>query len=110
MQTKELDIEVFIENFNKDFHTKIKSRNVPFLKLFYDNFVNIFSSESSMNKEKLEEIVELEDVINKTFNEKQSILFKKWNDIQVQYSSNAIEQAFIYGFCICKQLDIESDR
>ena len=66
MQTKELNIEVFIENFNKDFHTKIKSRNVPFLKLFYDNFVNIFSSESSMNKEKLEEIVELEDVINKT--------------------------------------------
>ena len=109
MQTKELDIDVFIENFNKDFHTRIKNRNVPFLKLFYDNFVNIFSTEISINKEKLEEIVELKDVLNQTFNEKQSILFKKWNDIQDEYASNAIEQAFIYGFCICKQLDIESD-
>lgn len=110
MQTKELDIENFIENFNKDFHTRIKNRNVPLLKLFYDNFVNIFSTESSINKEKLEEIVELEDVISKTFNEKQSILFKKWNDIQDEYASNSVEQAFIYGFCICKQLEIESNR
>lgn len=110
MQTKELDIEFFIENFNKDFHTRIKNRNVPFLKLFYNNFVNIFSTESNINQEKPEKIVELEDVLNKTFNEKQAILFKKWNDIQDEYASNSIEQAFIYGFCICKQLEIESDR
>lgn len=109
MNKKELDIQAFIENFNKDFKTKLNIRNTQFLVNLFENFINILSSYSN-NAEDLDKIVELEEKIYSSCSEEQKKQFDEWNRLQDKYFNDIEEQAFVYGYCTCKQLDIESNK
>lgn len=111
METKidENQINKIIENFNKDFETKIKLENTKFLINLFDNFISL-SSTSLSDKKYLNKLVELEDLINEIFTKEQKEIFDQWNNTQDKFFLEIEQQAFLYGYCACKQLDIESNK
>lgn len=111
MKLDKLKIQTFIENFNKDFKTKIELKNKPFLTALFENFVSILSSYTN-SKEELDKIVDLQEKIYSVIEEKEDlkILFDEYNKFQEKFYDSTTEQAFIYGFCACQQLNIESNK
>lgn len=101
------NIEKIIKNFNEDFNANVKIKNTTLLKNIFQNFVNINMSSMISNETDIK-IIELEEKIKKAL-DKDSNLFEEWNKIQDNYMLNVTEQAFIYGFCIYKQLNSEID-
>ena len=87
--TQEEKIQIFIEQFNKDFGTDIKLEEKPFLIHLYQNYIKIHKSEK-MNKKKLDGVLKFSEKINKN-------LHQEWQ-----------RQEFVYGFCISEQLKQES--
>lgn len=100
------NVKDIIENFNKDFNVNIKVEDTILLRNIFQNFININMS-SMINNETNIKIVELEEKIQKLLNEDKK-LFNEYNEIQDNYWVNIVEQAFVYGFCMCKQLEIET--
>lgn len=101
------NIEKIIKNFNEDFNANVRINNTTLLKNIFQNFVNINMSSMISNETDIK-IIELEEKIKKAL-DKDSNLFEEWNKIQDNYMLNVTEQAFIYGFCIYKQLNSEID-
>lgn len=99
------NIEKIIKNFNKDFNANVSIKNTTLLENIFQNFVNINMSSMISNETDIK-IIELEEKIKKAL-DKDSNLFEEWNKIQDNYMLNVTEQAFIYGFCIYKQLENE---
>lgn len=102
-----MKIQELIKNFNEDFKTKLPAESTPFLNEFFENYINVYSSENA-NKENLEKFVELEEKISGIYNKEQMSLFDKWNEIQDKLLDNVARQSFVYGYCTCKQLDKET--
>lgn len=100
------NVKDIIENFNKDFNVNIKVKDTIFLRNIFQNFININMS-SMINNETNIKIVELEEKIQKILSEDKK-LFNEFNEIQDNYWANIVEQAFVYGFCMCKQLETET--
>lgn len=104
-QLNELKINKIIDNFNKDFETKIKTGNSKFLKNMYDNFIGLFETESTIDKAMMEKLDKLEQEIDRTFDENEKVLFARWTNAHERLISLIEEQAFIYGFCTSKALE-----
>ena len=107
-QLNELKINGIIDNFNKDFETKIKSSNTKFLKNMYNNFICLLETESTIDKRLMEKLDLLEQEIDRTFDDNEKVLFAKWTNAHEKLISLVEEQAFIYGFCTCKALENET--
>lgn len=108
MEQKKERIQKFIDCFNQDFETKIKSNeNVAFLEKLFENFISIYISPKEQAKQ-LDKVIELENTIYKICNEEQKKVFKEYDKEQEELYSSLQEQAFIYGFCTCKQLNEET--
>ena len=106
--TQEEKIQIFIEQFNKDFGTDIKLEEKPFLIHLYQNYIKIHKSEK-MNKKKLDGVLKFSEKINKNLHQEwQSQEFKEWNMLNDEINENWELQAFVYGFCISEQLKQES--
>ena len=77
--TQEEKIQIFIEQFNKDFGTDIKLEEKPFLIHLYQNYIKIHKSEK-MNKKKLDGVLKFSEKINKNLHQEwQRQEFKEWN-------------------------------
>ena len=107
-QLNELKINKIIDNFNKDFETKIKSANTKFLKNMYDNFICLLETEATIDKNIMEKLDLLEQEIDRTFDDNEKVLFAKWTNAHERLISLVEEQAFIYGFCTCKAIENEA--
>lgn len=105
---QEEKIQIFIEQFNKDFGADIKLEEKPFLIHLYQNYIKIHKSEE-MNKKKLDGVLNFSEKINKNLHQEwQRQEFKDWNKLSDEINENWELQAFVYGFCISEQLKIES--
>lgn len=104
----ETDIKRFIEMFNIDFKCKIKNNNFSFLIDLFENFINQEISDPCSNRILYDKLEILDKKITKKLGEKDKNLFKEWNKLQDDYLLNTAEQAFVYGFCVCKQLEKET--
>ena len=107
-QLNELKINEIIENFNKDFETKIRSGNNKFLKNMYNNFICLLETEATIDKSIMERLDLLEQEIDRTFDDNEKVLFAKWTNAHEKLISLVEEQAFIYGFCTCKAIENEA--
>ncbi|MBR0427412.1 MAG: hypothetical protein IJK18_04360 [Clostridia bacterium] len=104
----ELIIQKSIDNFNNDFKTKIKKDNISFLVSMYYNFVNLLSTDQVTSRDDLKKLVDVEERLNKSFNKEQQELFTEWNDLQDKMFDEYEKRAFIFGYCTCSELNIES--
>lgn len=105
-ELKEDDVKKLIKNFNKDFETNVnKNGTNKFLIDLYVNFINVNTSDAT-SKCNLSKLIDLEEKINETFGEKQKLIFDEWNSIQDEFICEITEQAFVYGYCASKVLDI----
>ena len=50
----EANIQRIVENFNKDFDTKLKADNVKFLINLYNNFITLLETDSTLDNKILE--------------------------------------------------------
>ena len=107
-QLNEQKINKIIDNFNKDFETKIKTGNSKFLKNMYDNFIGLFETESTIDKAMMEKLDKLEQEIDRTFDENEKVLFARWTNEHEKIISLVAEQAYVYGFCTCKAIENEA--
>lgn len=106
--TQEEKIQIFIEQFNKDFGTDVKIEEKPFLINLYQNYIRIYKSEE-INKRKLDGLQKFADKINKNLHQLwQQQEFKDWNKLNDEINENWELQAFVYGYLTCKQLEIET--
>ena len=104
-QLNELKINKIINNFNKDFETKIKLGNTDFLKNMYNNFICLLETETTIDKDIMEELDVIEQEVDKTFDTNEKALFARWTNAHERLISLIEEQAFIYGFCTSKALE-----
>lgn len=107
-QLNEQKINKIIDNFNKDFETKIKSGNTKFLKNMYNNFICLLETETTIDKYIMEELDVIEQEVDKTFDTNEKALFARWTNAHERLISLIEEQAFIYGFCTNKALENET--
>lgn len=106
--TQEEKIQILIEQFNKNFETKVKNNDTPLLMTLYENFVKIFKSEE-INKRMLKSVADIADKISRGFCTDWKLRqFKEWNELNDEINENAELQAFVYGYCTCMQLNEES--
>lgn len=103
----ETDINRFINMFNKDFKCKIENGDFKFLIDLFENYINLEISDPSESRI-YESLEELDERLNQKLDDEGKKLFKNWNKIQDEYLLDTAEQAFIYGFCVCKQLEMET--
>ena len=104
----EAKITAIMENFNKDFETQLKAGNVKFLVNLYNNFITLLETDSTLDDEILERLETLTKEIDKTYNEDEKLLFAKWTNTYERLISDVADQAFVYGYCTCKALDIKA--
>lgn len=108
-QSNEQKINKIIDNFNKDFETKIKSSNTEFLKNMYNNFICLLETETTIDKDIMEELDVIEQEVDKTFGTNEKSLFARWTNAHERLISLIEEQAYIYGFCTCKAIENEAN-
>ena len=104
-QLNELKINKIINNFNKDFETKIKLGNTDFIKNMYNNFICLLETETTIDKSIMEELDVIEQEVDKTFGINEKALFARWTNAHERLISLIEEQAYIYGFCTIKALE-----
>lgn len=103
----ETEVKRFIDMFNKDFKCRIQSDNFSFLIDLFENYINQEISDPS-NEMVYENLEVLDEKIKQKLDEEGKKFFKEWEKIQDEYLLNIAEQAFIYGYCVCKALDNET--
>lgn len=103
----ETKVKRFIDMFNKDFKCRIQSNNFSFLIDLFENYINQEISDPS-NEMVYENLEVLDEKIKQKLDEEGKKFFKEWEKIQDEYLLNIAEQAFIYGYCVCKALDNET--
>ena len=106
MKTSELKIQKLIDQFNKDFMTKLKSGNIKFLGRMYDNFINQFSSSPNDEKD-FDKLSELEEKLMSSFTPEQAELFEQWNETKEHIYNDMQQQSFVYGVCAYQQINKE---
>ena len=104
----EANIQRIVENFNKDFDTKLKADNVKFLINLYNNFITLLETDTTIDNDIFERLDTLTKEIDKTFNEDEKLIFAKWTNTYERLISDVADQAFVYGYCTCKALDTEA--
>ena len=104
----ETDIKRFIEMFNRDFKCKIQNNNFSFLIDLFENFINQEISDPCSNRILYDKLEILDEKITKKLEVRDKNLFEEWNKLQDDYLLDIAEQSFIYGFCVCKQLEKET--
>lgn len=104
----EANIQRIVENFNKDFDTKLKADNVKFLINLYNNFITLLETDTTIDNDIFERLDTLTKEIDKTYNEDEKLLFVKWTNTYERLISDVADQAFVYGYCTCKALDTEA--
>ena len=102
----ELKAKQIIQNFNKDFETKIKIDNVNFLMNLYYNFLSLQTSDRTSDRNVLSKLVEVEEKLNNTLNDKQKELLEQFNDLKDKLFDEEEKRIFIYGYCLHKALEI----
>lgn len=104
----EANIKSIVENFNKDFETNLKADNTRFLVNLYNNFITLLETDSTLNNNIFEKLDTLEKEIDKTYNKDEKLLFAKWTNTYERLISDVADQAFVYGYCTSKALDIKA--
>lgn len=102
----ELKAKQIIENFNKDFETMIKVDNANFLMNLYYNFLSLQSTDRTSNRDVLKELVEVEEQLNNTLDDKQKELLEQFNDLKDKLFDEEEKRIFLYGYCLHKALEI----
>lgn len=104
----EANIKKIVENFNKDFDTNLKADNAKFLINLYNNFITLLETDTTIDNGIFERLDTLTKEIDKTYNEDEKLLFAKWTNTYERLISDVIDQAFVYGYCTSKALDIKA--
>lgn len=104
----EANIKKIVENFNKDFDTNLKADNAKFLINLYNNFITLLETDTTIDNGIFERLDTLTKEIDKTYNENEKLLFAKWTNTYERLISGVADQAFVYGYCTSKALDIKA--
>ena len=102
-KNEDVKIKEFIKNFNDDFKCNIPSDTKAFLVDLYENFI-IFNTSNNAEKDYIAKIAELDETLNNILNKEQLEIYKRFDTLKDEMSSNTIEQAFVYGYCVCELL------
>ena len=102
-KNEDVKIKEFIKNFNDDFKCNIPSDTKAFLVDLYENFI-IFNTSNNAEKDYIAKIAEVDEKINTILKKEQLELYNKFDKLKDEMYSNTIEQAFVYGYCVCELL------
>ncbi len=103
------NMNIFVEQFNKEFGTKIKLdfKDTPLIFNIFNEYIEQTYKTSDVYLEIVNKIVEIEDEFRNSLTEEQEKLFDKWDNYKDEIASYISSRSFIYGFCCDKQLNIE---
>lgn len=100
----------YLKRFDEIFGTKIKKNiklDMPVLKLFFENFGESLYTPSINQKKLIDKKIQLMDKLEQTFTEEQRKIFKQYNEIENQFTSELEEQLFMFGYIIGNELKLE---
>lgn len=101
----EANVKRFVEMFNTDFKCNIREERFHFLISMFEDYIQQEISEPNDDYENIEE---LDEKIVQRLDDEGKKIFEKWSKMQEDYLLDTAEQAFVYGYCVCKQLEYES--
>ncbi len=109
---KENSVYEYIEQFDEEFGSMLKDniKNTPLLVNIFREYIEQNYKMSKYYQMMLHKIVEIEDDFCKSFTSKQKQLFKKWETYRNGMEDDAVLEAFIYGYCLNKELDLEKNK
>lgn len=53
----------------------------------------------------ISKLCDLGEQILNTYNAQEKALFDEWNKVQEDFFNEVEQEAFIYGYCVCQQLE-----
>ena len=98
----------FIEKLDEELGKKSKHQDTKLLVDLYNNYVQNLYEPSDFQKHILHIANELEEQLEKIFNEEQIILVKQLNFCNLRMQDEIAEQAFVAGYAMCQQMKDES--
>ena len=104
---KEL-LKHFDSIFDTDTLKTIKFDNMPMLKALFDYFEEFLYKPSPKYDKLRRQHIEISDLLEKSFNEAQQTLFKKYWEVGCEMKLEESEQLFCFGYIIAKKLEQES--
>ena len=111
-ELKENSVYEYIEQFDDEFGSMLKDKikDAPLLVNIFREYIEQNYKTSKYYNLVLHKIVEIEDELYATLTDNQKELFKKWQVYNNNLEDNMVEQAFIYGYCFNKELEIEKSK
>ena len=105
------NMNTFVEQFNKEFGSKIKIdlKDTPLIFNIFNEYIEQTFKTSDLYLEIINKILEIEDEFKNSLTEEQEKLFDKWETYKDEIASYMSKRSFIYGFCCDKQLNIEKN-
>lgn len=101
------NMKKYVEMFNNDFNTKIKMKHTPFLLNMFENFISQFTSSANDRRDIIKR-AKLHKQIADRLDQDTKKLFDEWNILQEKFFLDIINQSFVYGYCVTKQIDEET--
>lgn len=103
------NMSILVEQFNKEFGTKIKVdfKDTPLLFNIFNEYIEQTFKTNDLYLEILNKLLEIEDEFKNSLTEEQEKLFDKWETYKDEMASYMSRRSFIYGVCCDKQLNIE---
>lgn len=111
-ELKQNSVYEYIEQFDAEFGSMLKDKikDAPLLVNIFREYIEQNYKMSKYYQMMLHKIVEIEDDFCKSFTSKQKQLFKKWETYRNGMEDDAVLEAFIYGYCLNQELDLEKNK
>lgn len=103
------NINLNIKQFDEYFGSRLKDslKETPIILDLFHNYIEQTYRTNKLYKEVLKKILEIEDELNNSLTDSQKELFDKWEFYRDELNNYTSENAFIYGYCLDKELSIE---
>ena len=100
------NINLNIKQFDKYFGSGLTDRlkETPVILDLFHNYIEQTYRTNKLYQKALNKILEIEDELNNSFSDKQKKLINKWEYYKDKLNNYISENAFIYGYCLDKEL------
>lgn len=107
------DYKALAKHFDNIFHTNT-AQNVDFnnrelLKTIYSHFEEKFTTPNEEYKELLHQCIDISTQLREILSADQKALLDKYSELNSAMQSIELEQIFIFGYIVAKQLDLEAE-
>ena len=104
-------VEKYIDTFNEFFEVEQKHEsNVNVLESIFTNFISLAYKVTNTHLFLSDQLCNAENELKATFTDEQQKLFEVYDYIQTEYSSDYALKAFIYAFCLGREIEKEGNN